>query len=113
MIVLFTDTDTDFTPEECKQYNMKLMSMPYSIGEEIFFPWVSFDNYDYKTFYNMLRNGIIPKTAALSVGEYINYFEPIFKEGNDIFYIHFSSALSGSFGAMQQAYEELCDVFLY
>ena len=31
MLTLFTDTDTDFTPEVAKEYGYHLISMPYSI----------------------------------------------------------------------------------
>ena len=42
MFTLFTDTDTDITPEIAKLYGYKLISMPYSIGEDITFPYEDF-----------------------------------------------------------------------
>ena len=32
MLTIFTDTDTDLTPEEAKHYGYKLISMPYIIN---------------------------------------------------------------------------------
>ena len=31
MLVLFTDTDTDLTPKEAKEFGYHMISMPYSI----------------------------------------------------------------------------------
>ena len=107
MLVLFTDTDCDFTPEKAKEYGYQLISMPYSIGEKEIYPYVDFKEFDYKTFYNKLRNGTLPKTSAISPESYKNYFEPFLKEGNDILYVHFSRCMSGTFNALNVALEEL------
>ena len=107
MYTLFTDTDCDITPEIAARYGYKLISMPYTIEGQQVFPYVDFKEFDYKTFYNKLRQGIIPTTSALSPVEYIEYFEPEFKAGRDILYCHFSSAMSGTFNSMRLALEEL------
>ena len=108
MYQLFTDTDNDVTPEIAKEFGYKLISMPYTIteGNDVY-PYEDFEVFDYKTFYNTLREGALPKTFALSPTKYIEYFEPTFKEGKDILYVHFSAAMSGTFNAMNLALEEL------
>lgn len=107
MIKLFTDTDTDITKEEAKHYGYSLISMPYIIGKEEIKPYVDFEEFDYHAFYDQLRKGAMPTTCALSPYDYINYFEPVFANGDDILYVHFSKAMSGTFNAMNLAYEEL------
>ena len=107
MLVLFTDSDTDITPKECQEYGYQMISMPYIIGDETFYPYKDSDEFDFVSFYQMLEKGVMPKTSALSPGEYIEYFEPHFKNGDDILYVHFSSAMSGTFQAMNLALEEL------
>lgn len=107
MFVLFTDTDTDFTPELAKEYGYNLISMSYTINEDETYPYIDFEKFDYKSFYNMLREGVLPKTSAISPGTYINYFEPFFKEGKDVLYVHFSAAMSGTFSSLNIAVEEL------
>ncbi len=108
MYQLFTDTDTDITPEVAAQYGYKLISMPYSLsdGKDVY-PYVDFETFDYKAFYDMLRDGELPKTFALSPQKYIEYFEPTLQEGKDILYVHFSAAMSGTFDAMKLAWREL------
>ena len=107
MYTLFTDTDCDITPEIAERYGYKLISMPYTIEGKEVFPYVDFKEFDYKEFYNKLRKGIIPVTAALPPVAYIDYFEPEFKAGRDILYVHFSAAMSATFNSMRLALEEL------
>jgi DegV family protein with EDD domain len=107
MLVFFTDTDCDITPEIAKEYGFQLISMPYIINEVETKPYEDFDEFDAKSFYNSLRNGVLPKTCAISPGKYIEYFEPHFAQGNDILYVHFSKAMSGTFSSMNIALEEL------
>ena len=111
MYTLFTDTDCDITPEISAQYGYKLISMPYTIEGKQIFPYVDFKEFDYKAFYNKLRQGVIPTTSALSPVEYINYFEPEFKAGRDILYVHFSAAMSATFNSMRLALEELAEKY--
>lgn len=107
MITFFTDTDTDLTSEEAKKYNCKLISMPYIVDGKEVFPYESFDEFDSKGFYQMLRRGTIPTTCGISPSKYMEYFEEEFKKGNDILYVSFSKAMSGTFNAMNLALEEL------
>ena len=111
MYTLFTDTDCDITPEIAERYGYKLISMPYTIEGKQVFPYVDFKEFDYKTFYNKLRSGVIPTTSALSPVEYINYFEPEFAAGRDILYVHFSAAMSATFNSMRLALEELAEKY--
>lgn len=107
MLTLFTDTDTDLTPVEAKEYGYKMISMPYIVDGKEIKPYEDFEEFNSKEFYDMLRSGVIPKTCAISPIAYKQYFEPEFEKGNDILYVHFSKAMSGTFNAMHVAVEEL------
>ena len=111
MYTLFTDTDCDITPEIAARYGYKLISMPYTIEGQQVFPYVDFDKFEYHEFYDRLRKGVIPTTSALSPVEYINYFEPEFKAGRDILYVHFSAAMTATFNSMRLALEELAEKY--
>ena len=111
MLILFTDTDTDITPEEAGAYGYRLISMPYSIDGVTTYPYVDFDTFDAHAFYDKLRAGALPNTSAISKERYRQYFEPVFAEGNDILYVHFSRAMTATFDAMDQAVAELKEVY--
>ena len=107
MYTLFVDTDSDITPEIAKQYGAKLIIMPYTLMDKEVRPYVDFEVFNGKEFYDILRKGNLPSTSALPPQAYIEYFEPEFKNGNDILYCHFSAAMSGTFNSMRLALEEL------
>ena len=107
MLTFFSDTDCDITPKECAAYGIKLISMPYTVGEQVIYPYVDFAEFDSRKFYDTLRAGTMPTTSAMSEEAYIQYFEPEFEAGNDILYAHFSSGTSNTFTIMNQAVEKL------
>lgn len=107
MLVLFTDTDTDVTPAVAEKYGYHLISMPYSIDGKTVYPYVDFKDFDAKTFYDTLRGGVLPNTSAISVESYIGYFEPVFANGDDILYVHFSRSMTATFDNMDKAVETL------
>ena len=107
MLTFFSDTDCDITPKECAAYGIKLISMPYTVGEQVIYPYIDFEEFDSHKFYDMLRAGTMPTTSALSEEAYTRYFEPEFAAGNDILYVHFSSGTSNTFTIMNQAVEKM------
>jgi DegV family protein with EDD domain len=80
--------------------------MPYCVGEDERFYDMG-ENTDFTAFFTAMRNGVVPKTSALNEYAYIDYFEPILKNGEDIYYITFSHAMSATFNAMNTAIEQL------
>ena len=55
MFQLFTDTDTDITPQVAEKYGYKLISMPYIIDGTEIYPYESFKEFDDHAFYESLR----------------------------------------------------------
>jgi len=108
MYVLYADSDCDITPESARRLGYKtIIPMPFSIDGENFYPYKNMEGFDLQSFYKKLYEGVMPKTSSVNVEEYKEYFEKEFAEGNDIFYIHFSEAMSMTFQNMRQAYKEL------
>ena len=111
MLIPFTDTDCDVTPEIAAEYGYRLISMPYSVDGRTVYPYEDFDVFDSRGFYDMLRSGVIPTTSAITEQKYREYFEPVFAEGNDILYVHFSAAMSATFGIMNGVVSELLEKY--
>lgn len=106
MSLFFTDTDCEIWHTDVEKYNINIIGMPYTIdGVEKVYDMGK--NTDFKNMYNRMRAGAMPITSALNPQNYIDYFEPAFKSGQDIFYVHFSDKLSGTFNHMQVALDEL------
>lgn len=109
MYVIFTDTDTDMTPEIAAEYGYHLISMPFSVDGKTIYPYEDPDflTYDSHAFYDTLRAGALPTTSAISGEKYKEYFEPFFAAGQDILYVHFSAAMTATFDVMKIAVDEL------
>lgn len=54
------------------------------------------ESISFKDFYSLIAAGALPVTSQINVGEYINLFEPILKQGKDILHISISSGISGA-----------------
>ena len=111
MLVLFTDTDTDITPAQAKEFGFHLISMPYSIDGVTTYPYEDFEVFDAHAFYDKLRSGVLPNTSAISTQRYKDYFEPFFKAGDDILYVHFSRNMTATFDNMDIAVKELLEQY--
>ena len=62
---------------------------------------------DLIAFFDAMNVGEVTKTSALNEEIYIEYFEPVLKKGEDIFYVTFSHAMSKTFDAMDRAIKTL------
>jgi DegV family protein with EDD domain len=103
--VIFTDSCCDIKPELLAEWGVPYASMTFSfVGEEKEYLNSDLSN---KEFYDRMRNGEHPKTAAINATSFCDAFEPILKDGNDILYVAFSSGLSTTVNSANIAVEEL------
>ena len=105
--VLFTDSDCDMTMLEAKEKGIEMISMPYIIDDKEIYPYKDWEEFNAKEFYDMLRKGVLPKTCGLSPATYVEYFEPFFKAGKDILYVHLSEKMTGTINALNLALDQL------
>lgn len=110
MSVLFIDDDSELNYKTADSLGLNLIKMPYTIcGEEHYYDLGR--NYDAKKFFDTVRAGNMPITSGLNVETYKEYFEPYFKQGEDILYVSFSSQMSSTFTYMDIAVKELSEQY--
>jgi len=107
MFTLFVDSDCDITKKQAEEYGAKFISMPYIEDEKEIAPYVDWKDFNDHEYYDKMRKGKLFSTCGLSPEQYRKYFEPEFKAGKDILYVHFSAAMTSSFYAMNIALAEL------
>ena len=90
---LFCDTTCDLPPEMVAQMDCKLLPLTFEIDGKSY----TTEDISMQDFYARMRADAVTKTSQISYGTYIEYFEKELMEGNDIFYLAFSSGLSGSY----------------
>ncbi len=106
MSVFFTDSNSELWFDKVEKLNLQYISMPYTLeGVEAGYDLGKTNNFN--AFFAKIKQGIIPKTSALSPENYVEIFEPHLKAGEDILYVHFSSGLSATFDFMNVAIKEL------
>ena len=106
MYQLFCDSNCELWHTSAKELGLNVIRMPYiENGEEKFYDMG--ENTDFKAFFDGMRAGGTPKTAALNEYAYTEYFEPILARGEDIYYITFSHQMSGTFNAMKNVIAQL------
>ncbi len=106
MYQLFCDSNCELWHTTVKELGLNLIRMPYIIDDEEYFYDMG-ENTDLKGFFQKMREGAIPKTAALNEYAYTEYFEPVLARGEDIYYITFSHQMSGTFNAMKNVIAQL------
>lgn len=107
MRILFIDTNCEVDYQTAKELGItNIIQMPYTICDKEYFYDLG-EHYDSKWFFDLLRDGNIPITSALNAENYKEYFEPFFKNGDDILYLSFSDKMSGTFNYMNMVVKEL------
>lgn len=84
-------------PFVCFHYTMDGKEYPDDLGQTMTF----------EEFYDRIKEGAMPTTSQVNVGQFIDFFEPFLKDGKDVLHISLSSGLSGSYNSACMAKEEL------
>lgn len=106
----YTDSTADLTQEYILKRDVGIIGMTYTIGDKEY--TYSEGSYELSgqtshEFYDAMRAGATPTTALINTITYFETFEPTVREGRDVFYIAFSSGLSGSCNNAMAAAKEL------
>ena len=64
-----------------------------------------------KDFYGKVRDGAMPTTNAVNVGQATDAIEPILQAGRDVLFLAFSSGLSTTYNSIKIAGEELAEQY--
>ena len=106
MSILLCDSNCELWFERARQLKLDFISMPYCYNDEEY-GYDLGEKTDFKKFYDAVRGGVIPKTMALNPENYKEILTPYFQAGEDVLYISFSHAMSGTFAQLDKALEEL------
>ncbi len=106
MSVLLCDSNCELWYTRVKELGLDYISMPYCYGGGEY-GYDLGENTDFKKFYDAVRGGTVPKTMALNPENYKEILTPYFKAGEDVLYISFSHAMSGTFAQLDAALKEL------
>jgi len=93
---LLTDSCANLTESLIEELDLNIVSMLFTIGDKEYAGYTKGEHTDLKQFYDRMRNKEKITTSQVNTDSFLEIMEPILKEGKDILYISFSSALSGT-----------------
>jgi len=105
--VIVSDSTTDLTKELIEQKELSIIPMEFSIDQNSYFDNPYNVQLKATDFYDQLRMGKIAITSQINSARYTDFFEPFLKEGKDVLFLSFSSALSGTYQSSCIACEDL------
>ena len=91
-IKITCDSTCDLTQEIYEKYNVEVLPLGVTLGETLFSDGV--DVTAPKVFDYVAETGILPKTSAISLGEYLEVFKKYVDDGYTVIHINISSEFS-------------------
>lgn len=94
-ILITSDSTTDLSPELREKYNIKILPLGVTLGDEVFQDGVNVNAdmlYDYYE-----KTGKLPKTSAVNIAEASDFFEQYVNEGYTIIHFTISSEMSNTY----------------
>ena len=108
---IFTDATSDLPIEIIEAMNIKVIPMDFELNNKTYTHYPDERELDSKTFYSLVKEGLMPTTTQITPARFIEYFKPVLQEGKDILYIGFSSGLSGTYSSSEVAILDLKEEF--
>lgn len=94
-IIITTDSTADLSKDLTEKLNVKVIPLYVRFADEIYKDGIDITTEElYK---KVSETNIMPKTTAVSPGDFVNFFEPLLNEGYEIVHIGISSKLSGTY----------------
>lgn len=109
--VIVTETTTDLPDEIVKDLDIRVIPMAFELNGKSYYNYLDERELDIHEFYEALRKGEKSVTSLINTEVFMDFFEPILKEGYDILYIAFSSGLSGTYNASLLAIDDLKEMY--
>ncbi len=109
MLKIVLDGAADLAKGWEKEFNIHLLPLRVSFGNETFTQGQGFSHSD---FYRLVKErNIIPKTSLPSPGQVTEFYRKVAHPGESILSIHISGKLSGTLATVQSAAREMADEF--
>lgn len=109
--VIMTDSCSDLTQQQINEMGIHVLPLSVEMEGKTYFNYPDERDISFHAFYERLRDKAIAKTSMVGIGQFMEAFEPLLREGKDVLYIGFSSALSGTYNSAHLAAKELQQVY--
>ena len=108
-VMISADSTCDLPVDLQRQRHVYCFALSILLGDTAYADGVEIRPAD--IYADVAENHRLPKTAAVNVSEYVDFFKPFIEAGNDVIHINIGSALSSSHNNCKLAAEELPGVY--
>lgn len=108
--LISTDSPADVPAEIRERYDIRVIPLHIILDDDCFEDGVNIQPDDLYAFYK--KTGRLPKTSAVSVAEYTDFFKELTQDGSSVVHISFSSALSATHQNARLAAEDFDNVYI-
>ena len=108
-VLITADSTCDLSRELIERYDIRLIPLTIQLGDESYLDGVSFTPQDMYERYH--ADGSLPKTAAPSLQQFLDFFTPLLEQGYEIVHLDISAELSSTFQTAGIAAAELEGVY--
>lgn len=109
--IIATDSCSDLPVEILEKYEIPVIPMEFIMDGKAYKNYPDHREFALEEFYNLMKEGHTGSTSQLSPETIEEFFTPYLEEGNDVLYIVFSSALSGTYANACKTLERLKEKF--
>ena len=110
-VMITADSTVDLSRELRERFQIPIIPLMITLGEDHFMDdGGSFTPLDMYARYH--KDGMLPKTSAPGVQEFLDFFTPYLEQGYEIVHLDISAELSNSFNAARLAAAELEGVYV-
>lgn len=106
MGVIVCDSACDLWKDQIQELGVKVITIPYSVNGEEQIGYLQTPE-EIDEFYDKLRKGAVSATSLINEFVLEEYFDKLLAQGEDVLFIHFSSALTATFNVMQNVVDKL------
>lgn len=108
-VIITADSTCDLSQELVERYDIKIIPLTITLGEDSFLDGASFTPADLYTRYR--ADGTLPKTSAVGIQEFLDFFGPMVEAGYEVVHLDISADLSATFQNAQLAAQELEGIY--
>ena len=104
---IVTDSSCDLSREMVEELDIEVLPLSFTIRGTTLHNYPDNREMNPKEFYQLVRDGEMPTTAAVNLQQYMDFLTPELEQGKDILLLAFSSGLSATCQSALMAAEEL------
>lgn len=109
--VIVTDSCSDLTHQLAQEMGLAVIHLNVLVEDKTYTNYLDWRDISAKDFYDLMRAEKTSSTSAPSMGDFVQVLEPILKEGKDVLYLGFSTALSSTCSTGMLAAQELTEQY--